>query len=110
MGNDNGDRCRSTFSQDISPSDVVACFLREVDTANAYVKDLGEAVARRDPRRCATLKAALHNAWTEARGALTRLEKMSGHREVHARALLEQSQASARMTLDALWEFVRQEE
>jgi hypothetical protein len=109
MGNDDGDRYKSTHSQTVAPSDLVACFLREVDTANAYVIDLGDAVARQDPRRCATIKAGLHNAWTEARGALTSLEQLSGQREVHARALLEQSEASARKTLDALWELVRKQ-
>jgi hypothetical protein len=107
MGNDKGDRCKETYGQSIAPSDLVAWFLRDVDTANAYVSDLGEAVEHKDRKRCATIKAALHNAWTGARTALTKLEQISGRREVHARALLEQSESSARKILDALWEFVR---
>lgn len=107
MGNDNGDRCRSTQIETVAPSDLVNRILRGVDTANAYVIDLKDAVAREDRKRCATVKAALHDAWTEAQTALTRLEKLSGQHEVHARTLLEQSKASARATLDALWAFVR---
>jgi hypothetical protein len=107
MGGEAGNRCKSTHSESIAPSDLVVCFMREVDTANAYVIELQDAVARKDRRRCATTKAALHDAWTNAQGALTKLEQLSGHREVHARVLLEQSQASARPALDALWELVK---
>lgn len=107
MGGEGGHRCKSTHSESTAPSDLVVCFMREVDTANAYVIELQDAVARKDRRRCATAKAALHDAWTNAQGALTKLEQLSGHREVHARVLLEQSQASARRALDALWDFVR---
>lgn len=107
MGDDSGTRCKSTYSEITTASDCVVCFMREVDTANAYVVDLRDAVARKDQKRCATIKAALHDAWTNARGSLTRLEQLSGQREVHARALLEQSEALARAVLDALWELVR---
>src|SRR5690348_13147727 len=107
MGNDEGDRDKTTHTQRIAPSDLVVRFLREVDTANAYVIELTDAVARKDRKRCATLKAALHIAWTNARTAMAGLELQSGQREVHARTLLEQSEASARTTLDALWAFVR---
>lgn len=107
MGNDNGVRCKSTHSETIAASELILCILREVDTANAYVSDLEAAVARQDRKGCATIKAALHTAWTAAQGALMKLERLSGQREVHARALIEQSEASARPILDALWAFVR---
>ena len=107
MGGEGGNRCKSTHSESTAPSDLVVCFMREVDTANAFVTELEDAVARKDRRRCAAAKAGLHDAWKNARGAITRLEQLSGHREVHARRLLEQSQSSARAALDALWEFVR---
>src|SRR5262245_55677528 len=107
MGDEGGNRCKSTHSESTAPSDLVVCFMREVDTANAFVTELKDAVARRDCKRCATAKAGLHDAWTNAQGAITRLEQLSGHREIHARRLLEQSQSSARAVLDALWEFVR---
>jgi hypothetical protein len=106
MGNDRRDRYRPTHSETLAASDLIACILREVDTANAHVSDLGDAVAREDRKRCATIKATLHTAWSNAHGALTKLEQLSGQREVHARALIEQSEASARPTLDALWAFV----
>jgi len=61
MGKDNGEGCKSTHNQ-TRASDLIACFLREVDTANAYVTDLRDAVARKDQTRCATTKAALHVA------------------------------------------------
>ena len=105
MGKDNGEGHKATHNQ-TRPSDLIACILREVDTANAFVTDLRDAVERKDKTRCAATKAALHVAWTEARGALTRLEQVSGHPEVHARELIEQSQTSARPVLDALYSFV----
>lgn len=107
MGGEGGNRCKSTHSENTAPSDLVVCFLREVDTANAFVIELADAVARKDRRRCAAAKAGLHDAWKSARRAITRLEQLSGHSEPHARALLEQSQVSARPALDALWAFVR---
>ena len=106
MGEQGGNRYKSIHGESTAPSDLVVCFLREVDTANAYVTELQDAVAREDRWRCAAVRVALHDAWMNAQRALTRLEQLSGHREVHARELLQQSQVAARAALDGLWALV----
>ena len=87
-------------------SELVACILREVDTANAYVLELGDAVSRADRQRAATLKVEVDVAWKNAEAAIVGLERLSGRRETVARAALQQSQVSARSISAELWKLV----
>ena len=106
MGNDNGDRCKTSESKTHAASELVACILREVDTANAYVLELGDAVSRADRQRAATLKVEVDVAWKNAEAAIVGLERMSGRRETVARGALRQSQVSARSISTELWKLV----
>lgn len=107
MGNDNGDRCKSSKIESGEASGLVVCILREVDTANAYMVELRDAVSREDRQRIAVIKADLHAAWTNAQGAISKLEQLSKQCETVARAALLQSQESARHIFDELWRLVR---
>lgn len=106
MGNDNGDRCKTSERASRDPSELVSTILREVDAAHAYVVELANAVTRADRRRAATLRADVNTAWTNAGAAIARLEQLSGRREIVARAALEHSQTAARPVFAALWQLV----
>lgn len=103
MGNDDGDHCSGKTQR---ASDLVIRILREVDTADAYVLELRDAVSRQDRQQIPTLKAELNAAWKNAELAIGHLEQLSGHREVVARAALTQSQAKARSVSSELWKLV----
>jgi hypothetical protein len=105
MGNDSSDRPKLP-GENRNPSTFVACILREVDTANAYIVELRDAISVRDRRRIATLKTELNQTWSSAQGAIANLERISGKHEVVARAALHQSQESARTTFAELWKLV----
>ena len=107
MGNDNRDHPELPADESRDPSALVASILREVDTANAYVVELQDAVSVKDRQRITAIKAELNQAWSSAQGAIAKLERLSGRREVVARAALQQSQESARATFDELWRLVR---
>jgi hypothetical protein len=106
MGNEGGDRGETRNGKEREASTIVACILREVDHANAYVVELREAVSCGDGLRAATVKAELDTAWKNAQSAIARLEQLSGRREIVARAALAQSQVSARGVSIELWKLV----
>lgn len=81
---------------------LVAEILRKVAAADAYAIDLRTAIAAGDSWRMATLRADLHTAWTDAQGALDRLEQMSERPEEFARELLRRSQQAVRDLLRML--------
>lgn len=103
MGNDDGDRCNGEKQQ---ASDLVIIILREVDTANAFALELRDAVSREDRQRIPVLKAKVNAAWKKAEAAIGNLERLSGRREVVARAALSHSQAMARTVSTELWKLV----
>lgn len=103
MGNDDGDRCNGKRQR---ASDLVVCILREVDTADAFILELRDAVSRQDRQRIPVLKAELNTAWKKAETAIGNLEQISGRRETVARAALTQSQAKARSVSAELWKLV----
>lgn len=55
MGDGDGGRCKTSERDGRYASELVVCILREVDSANAYVVELGDAVDRKDRQRIAEL-------------------------------------------------------
>ena len=106
MGDGDGGRCKTSERDGRYASELVVCILREVDSANAYVVELGDAVDRKDRQRIAELKTDLNAAWKNADAAIVKLEKLSGKCETVARAALAQSRASARGVSAELWKLV----
>jgi hypothetical protein len=103
MGSGDGDRYTTLELKRYAASELVACILREVDAANAYVLELRDAVSRAERQRAATLRVDVDAAWNDAERVIARLERLSGRREQVARAVLLQSQTSARSALSELW-------
>ena len=103
----NVDRCKESDSKTQQASDLVVCILREFDTATACVVELRDAVSREDRQRIGVLKADVNAAWKKAEAAIAKLERLSGRREVVARAALEHSQASARSVSTELCKLVK---
>lgn len=93
----------SAAHSDVSTREIVCSFLREMDTANACIRELHAALARHDRDQIVMIGFGLHAAWWRARLLLAGLELVSHQVESFARDALRHSRELARDPWARAW-------
>jgi hypothetical protein len=111
MSEDNssdGDRGVRVVGSDSSARapELVRLFLREIDTAAAYIVKLRHATSGGDLAGALGASLSLSQAWGRAKTAIFVLESQSQRSEVFARDALQHSFDAARDPLSQAWELL----
>lgn len=90
----------------VRANDLVRLFLREIDTASAYIAKLCLATSRGDLARALAASLSLSQAWGRARTVIFALESASRRTEAFARDAVQHSIEAARGPLAQAWELL----
>jgi hypothetical protein len=117
MPEDNGSNSGASVVTDAVESDssarapeLVRLFLRQIDTASAYIAKLCQATSRGDLAAALAASLSLSQAWGRAKTAIFVLERESQSIEVFARDALQHSFDAARDPLAQAWELIYPDE